>query len=464
MLSDSKIVSLAGSAERKERKPAFVIRKGSSVVQAYGPDERDRYTLTYYRFVGDKRNREKKTGEASARKRAKEIATDLANGRAEVLELTHADRESYMHAKAMLPEGISLHEVVEQFVNVRRRLGTTPISSAVESFLQIPTVNGSRATVRVLVQEFMRRKRTAMLNGDRSALHIKDLTGVLEGKPDRESAFLREFGDREIISIRPEELQDWLNERRDLKGRVVGPRRRRNIRAAIVELFNDARKNLHLRQGVNHAAELTDCPKPIKGKEPTFEPEQFDILIRGAHNEATQCELVPAFAIGAFGRMRMSEIARLEWPAIALFDQEKPGQHHPVAGEIDVSGKIAGKTGMPRIIEITPNLAAWLRPYARAGGHVLNPKITRIDNKVRRFSQKLGLKWKRNVLRGSSTSYLYAWTNDISYVAAQHGTSERELKREYLERKTFDQAQAWYAISPPHADDKILELRWSVHE
>jgi hypothetical protein len=86
---------------------------------------------------------------------------------------------------------------------------------------------------------------------------------------------------------------------------------------------------------------------------------------------------------------------------------------------------------------------------------VLDPSLGRIDNHVRRFSAKIGLKWQRNILRGSCASYLYALTNDLKYVAAQLGTSERELKREYLERMTKAQAEQWHAIVPAHAGNII---------
>jgi integrase len=451
----------------KTREPAFTVREGSSSVVAYkygrGPGKSSEYCLCWYRFVGDTRQRETKTGERSARDRAREIARDLANDRSITTTLSGPARETHLRIEAMASElGIPAFDLVEQAVAAKKRLGASSLLDAVDSHLQVRTVNGSRATVSNLVADFMRRKRTAMLNGDRSQVHIKNLAGILEGSASKPASFIATFGQRPLIAVQPDELQDWLNDRRNRNGNVVGPRRRRHIRAAVVALCNDARKNRHLPTGAKHAAELTDCPKLIKGKEPTFKPEEFDILINGAHRDKKQCELVPAFAIGAFGRMRMSEIGRLDWASVHLFDAPKDGQHGKISGEIDVSGLVAGKTGMARIIEIPPNLGKWLRLYARQSGPVLNPKITRIDNHVRRFAQKLGLKWQRNILRGSCTSYLYALTNDLKYVAAQHGTSERELKREYLERKSRGQGEAWSAIYPHAGADNILDLRWTV--
>jgi integrase len=444
-----------------KHEPAFTVREGSSSVLAYkygtGPNKSSEYCLCWYRFPGDKRQRETRTGERSARDRAREIARDLANDRSMVTELCGTARETHLRVTAIAEDlGIPLYDLVEQAAAAKKKLGGGSLLDAADSHLQVRTVNGSRATVRFLVEGFMRRKRTAMLNGDLSAVHIKNLGD------DLEKLFCAGFGDRAIASIGKDEFQDWLNARRDRNGNAVGPIRRKHIRERIVALCNDARDNRHLAYGVRHFAELTARPRIVKGKEPTFKPDEFEILINGAHRDKRQCRLVPTFALGAFGRMRISEIGRLDWSAIHLFDELKTGQHGKIAGEIDVSGRVAGKTGMARIIEIDPNLGKWLRLYARPSGPVLDPSVTRIDNHVRRFAAKLGLKWLRNILRGSSTSYLYARTNDLKYVAAQHGTSERELKREYLERKTKEQGEAWSAIYPHAGADNVLDLRWSV--
>lgn len=451
------------------RQPAFTVREGSSTVAAYKyggrPNKSARFCICWYRFKGDKLQRETKTGDKAAKLRATEIAIALANGRAEVLELTGSDRETYGHIRALaLTLQIPLLDLVEQAVAAKKKLNGGSLLDAIDSHLQARSETGGRALVRDLVADFMLRKRTELRNGDLSEVHIKnlsdDLGETIDGKDPR--GFCREFGDRQIGSIRKNELQRWLNERRDRKGNVVGPRRRRHIRERIVALYNDARDNGAISLNQKHAAELTARPKVIKGKEPTFKPAEFEILINAAHRDKKQCRLVPTLALGAFGRMRISEIGRLDWSAVHLFDELKDGQHGKIAGEIDVSGYVAGKTGMARIIEIDSNLGKWLRLYARPSGPVRDPKIKRIDNYVRRFAEKLGLKWLRNILRGSSTSYLYARTNDLKYVAAQHGTSERELKREYLERKTKEQGEAWSAIYP-HADaDNVLDLRWTA--
>jgi hypothetical protein len=392
----------------------------------------NRYCLIYRPHAGAKRIRETKAGEHAARDRAREIATALANGRAEVLELTHADRDSYLHAKSLLPNGVPLHEAVEGFLKIQSRRGPT-------------------ATIPDIFAQFIRTKETMLANGELSRVHVVKMRADLE-------KFTRDFPNA-IGDYFTDDLQDWLNKRsweryilrngERVKVQLsVSPRRRRHIRDLIVSLYNFARDNGYLPANERHAAEKTMRPRVLKDKEPTFEAEQFDLLINSAHRDKKQSNLVPAYALAAFGRMRMSEIAHLDWSAIHLFEKERIGKHLPIAGEIDVSSRVAGKTGLARIIEITPNLAKWLELYMRVSGPVLPASICRIDNYLRRFAPKIGLQWQRNVLRGSSTSYLFALTNDLNYVATQHGTSERMLRREYLERKTREQAEKWFAIVP----------------
>lgn len=410
-----------------KRGPAFIVRIGSVSVMAYKFARGNQFCLCYRKHAAAKRSREVKIGEKAARSRAREIAIGLANGRAEVLELTLADRDSYLHAKSLLPPGMTLHDAIEGFVNSR-----------------IHEKRGPTETITRIFEQFIRAKETMQRNGELSAVHVEKLRDDLE-------KFVAYFPGS-IGDYFTDNLQDWLNSRCDRKGRPIGPRRRRHIRDRIVALYNFARDNGYLPLHEKHAAEKTARPRVLQDRQPTFTTSQFDLLINAAHRDGRERELVPALAIAAFGRMRMSEIARLDFSAI-----------HLQKSEIDVSSRVAGKTGNARIIEMPANLAKWLQAYIRNSGPVLNSKIGRIDNRVRRFAQKIGLKWQRNILRGSCASYLYALTNDLKYVAAQLGTSERTLRREYLERKTKSEAESWFAITP-EGDSNILELRWSVRE
>ncbi len=78
---------------------AFIIREGSSFVRGYK-----------YGAAPNK----------SARDRAREIATDLANDRSQIVELTGGDREIYLRStRILVPFGTSLHSAVEEWAAAR---------------------------------------------------------------------------------------------------------------------------------------------------------------------------------------------------------------------------------------------------------------------------------------------------------------------------------------------------------
>ncbi len=85
----------------------------------------NRFCLCCRKHVGAARSRETRTGEKAARARALEIATALANGRTQVLELGAADRDGYLYAKSLLPAGVPLHVAIEESVAARSLLGPT---------------------------------------------------------------------------------------------------------------------------------------------------------------------------------------------------------------------------------------------------------------------------------------------------------------------------------------------------
>jgi integrase len=405
-------------------KPAFIVREGSSSVTAY-EFPRNQFCLCYRKHAGAARTREVRTGERAARNRASEIAIALANGCVEILELTNADRDSYLNAKSLLPAGVPLHEAVEAFLRLRSRRGPS-------------------ATLPEIFAQFIRTKETMLRNGELSEVRVEKMRADL-------AKFVTDFPGP-IGDYYTDDLQDWLNARCDKKRRPVGSRRRRHIRDRLVALYNFARQNGYLALNEKTAAECTSRPRVLKEREPTFSADQFDLLINSAHRDRKECALVPILAIAAFGRMRMSEISRLDYSSI---DLDK--------SEIHVSARVAGKTGNARVIDVPANLVKWIEPYIRSSGPVLGRNVGRIDNRVRRLAVKIGLKWKRNILRGSCASYLFGLTNDLKYVAAQLGTSERTLRREYLEPKTRVQSEKWFAILPAEQNN-ILELRWSLRE
>jgi hypothetical protein len=175
-------------------KPAFIVREGSSSVTAY-KFPRNQFCLRYRKHAGAARTREVRTGERAARNRASEIAIALANGCVEILELTNADRDSYLNAKSLLPAGVPLHEAVEAFLRLRSRRGPS-------------------ATLPEIFAQFIRTKETMLRNGELSEVRVEKMRADL-------AKFVTDFPGP-IGDYYTDDLQDWLNARCDKKRRPVG--------------------------------------------------------------------------------------------------------------------------------------------------------------------------------------------------------------------------------------------------
>ena len=103
-----------------ESTPAFAIRVGKNrktwvVIRGR---ERERTNIGKYPQLGL----------ADARKEAAIVARQMSAGDAQVLTLTSAERESFVHAKRMLiPLGIPLHDALREYVAARAILKDEPL-------------------------------------------------------------------------------------------------------------------------------------------------------------------------------------------------------------------------------------------------------------------------------------------------------------------------------------------------
>jgi len=149
--------------------------------------------------------------------------------------------------------------------------------------------------------------------------------------------------------------------------------------------------------------------------------------------EAAPAELIPVIALGAFAGLRAAEITRIEWSAIELERRLitiRAGQ---------------AKTASRRIVPVSDNLRAWLRPHAGEGVVVPSAEIYR---KVTALARRLGITWPHNGLRHSFISYRIAQVQNAQQVALEAGNSPDIIFRHYRELATEEQAAAWFAIRP----------------
>src|SRR5262249_33645326 len=146
-------------------------------------------------------------------------------------------------------------------------------------------------------------------------------------------------------------------------------------------------------------------------------------------------EVLPYIAIGAFAGLRRAELERLDWQEVDL-----------QSGLIEVTARKA-KSARRRFVRIQPNLAKWLRPYARLSGLVTPPDY-RALLEAARAAAKIE-QWPANALRHSFASYHLAKFNDAAALALELGhTNSNLVFQHYRQLVKPRQAERYWKIAP----------------
>jgi len=358
-----------------------------------------------------------------ARFEAGRAATAIANGEADILKLTSADRATYLRAMdALRPLGIPLHVAMEEYVEARRHAGAGLIAAAKEHGRRHAT-----ATIRKSIAETVEEILAAKKQDGMSVRYLQSLRSHL-------NRFAEHFR-MNIATVTAAQIEDWL--RRTKRG----PRTRNNIRLSIVTLFNFAKARGYLPKIVATEADHVAKAKDRGGEIGIFTPAQLADLLSAGDEEAKLY-----FAIGAFTGLRSAELIRLEWEDVNF-----------ARGYVQV-GKAKSKTATRRLVPIHPNLSQWLAPYRGLTG-IIFPSEHAADRAIA-FAKRNGIDWPNNVLRHSYATYRLAQCQDAARVALEMGNSPQMLFRNYRELVDEKDAADWFNVVPSEAAaKKIIPLR-----
>lgn len=410
---------------RKKRKPVEV-NVGSVRLQIYPTSWTDKkrgriyrsHTITWH--DGITRRREKRATLAEASERAQKIGEDILTGQTLSLAMRPADQASYFRCLE-LAAGVDapLEVLVAEAVEARQRASRATFVDK---------------TCPQIVAELLERKRT---EGKCGAKWLR----ILELMLDR----LAEFWPGPLHLVRAPDLNQWL---RGLKGGLIY---RRHHRAAAIELVNFARTLGAMPADWDEWKHVED-PEPAPIKIRIWTPEQITKLL--AHTHAS---MIPFTACQAFAGIRHEELNPEECEVDKLpldwknFDWE---QRH-----IEITEDV-GKTGA-RIVPLSDNLVAWLKPYRKERGPVCTLRNT--SNAIARAKRRAGLpagkNQSRNVLRKSFGSYRLAVVKHIGQVADEMGNSPAKIKSNYRKPRPEREGKAWFAIFP--TDGEIRQMRLS---
>lgn len=267
-------------------------------------------------------------------------------------------------------------------------------------------------------REILRRMLIELADLGRSRRHIYGLRNSLEPFAER------------FPNLRRARQEDILAYLRSLQ---VGPRRRDNVRDAIVELSRFARRCEYIPETRSSAAEKIRRIKPLHDIL-TWTPAEARLLL-----EAVNTHWLPCVALGLFAGLRKSEILRLDWSAIK-WEQ----------GVISVPRKIARKSKVDRLVPIQPNLLTWLEPYRHRVGPLYPGSERSAENscgyEMNRIRFRTGLLRRDNANRHSFGSYRLAVTQSYDRVALEMGNSVAKVKENYNDPKTEAEGLEYFGI------------------
>ena len=349
----------------------------------------------------------------AAKREAKAIAENLADGSATVAEISQRDLQYYKACEASL-NGV-------------------PLDRAVKAYLEVNPSEVEKIRVAELVEEFLKR-----MKADVNLAHAGKATLL-----HHLSKFAKTVN-RPLTLITSHDLDKYLD------NPEYAPRTRHNHRSSLIALFNYARRKGYLPEDKKHAAERTE---EIRFKRPDVEiysPSQARALLTLADPR-----LIPFLAIGLFAGIRSAELRRLCWEDIDW------------TGAVIRLDKRITKTNQSRLVPMLPNLMAWLMPYKGLKGNILiSQKATQLYDIIRPWLRSaenpaLPSKWIDNGMRHSFASYYLAFTQNAAQAALACGHSVSMLLGTYKTVSlngaslTKEVGQSYFEIGPVRAENVI---------
>jgi integrase len=409
------------------KKAAFpkVVRIGHSVAKIYRTPSHGCDSFTVVWFEGEFRKRKVFSTLAKAELFAGTKVNSLSRGEAEIIQLTGEDRLTFVRARNALAEfNLSFDTIAFEYRDAKRITKGISLVDAAQYYAQHKLRDLPNKTVSEVLAEMLKAKRDEGL----SERYLQDLES-------RGGKFVAAF-QCSVASVQMNKIKDWL------QGLPVANRTRNNFRLAVQTLFSFAKSQKYLPSDWR---EFESIPvwKNKKEEVEIFTPDEMATLLSVANGN-----LIPFLAIGAFAGLRSAEICRLNWSKVNL-----------ETSYITVDASIA-KTNSRRLVPIPPNLNAWLKPYAKPQGLVV--ELDNVSNAIHRLIEatrptdpknpksklKPDVEWRHNALRHSFCSYRLAQIKNAAEVALEAGNSPQMIFQHYRELVTPSDAEKWFSIFP----------------
>jgi integrase len=301
------------------------------------------------------------------------------------------------------------------------------LRDAVNFYLPHLEATNRTCTAAELVAELLKAKKA----DGASARYLSDLKSRL-------THFSESFDGKPVAEITATDIDQWLRGLSDTEtGNPLAPTTRNNFRRVLIVAFNFA---LDRGYCTGNPAAKTARAKQVEAAAGILTVEELSRLLENADND-----LVPYIAIGAFAGLRRAELERLDWKEVDLADRL-----------IEVTAKKA-KSARRRFVEIKPNLAEWLKPYAKKQGRVTPVGYRKLLRKARKGAA-IQL-WPNNALRHSFASYHLAHfqRDGAGKLAGEMGHTNANLVfQHYRQLVKPKEARRYWSLTPTATDGKIV--------
>jgi integrase len=395
------------------------VKKGSCAVTIYETPTKGymAYTLAYYQE--GKRKRETCAEYLAMRTRADEVLEDLSEGRTDSTALKASERNDFARALQILkPTGIPIDVAARHYARAFEILGSDMVIAAAQEY--------AKRHLNRVVQKTV-------------AEVVTDLLDEKKGKSKRHYDTLRLHLDRfkksvlmNMASVTASDIDAFLDGMKVDK-LPVSARTRDNYANSIGTLCEFAKRKRYVASDFDEHTRITRMDNGEDGTIEIYTPKEMQELLKFA-----DAKLIPFLAIGAFAGLRSSEIMRLDWKDVR-FD---------TASIIVQKGKVKKRGMSRRIVPMSKNLIAWLKPHAESKGSIWPGCVTYIYDCLRELAPKAGTTWKSNALRHSFISYRVALVKNVPQVALESGNSVQMIHANYLELVQDADAANWFGIMP----------------
>jgi integrase len=258
--------------------------------------------------------------------------------------------------------------------------------------------------------------------GNRSPIYIAQIGRQL-------ARFHRSFSDRSLHEVDGDQIRIWL------EANCATASNRQNRRRELRVFFSWC-----VKQGLIGENPVDRVPRVMveRGRPEILNIGQVRSALKNLSDEDRSL-----FAIGLFAGLRPSEAEALRWEHIKLSRKflEVRGARH---GE---------RAGDNRIVHLSENLVAWLKPLRRESGLVFAGHSRRWRDRVQKaiaVSADPLPEWPQDVLRHSFGSYHLAKHKDAAKTAYEmgHRGNPRMLYDHYRELVTPEHAREFWKIVP----------------